>query len=541
MFLITNKSDASQAFQFLIKEMGLQAAVYDFHLYDHTFLMWASLKPSDNLTMYANGFVVGRDGFDQPHSTQPYDKKGELLPDDINPLLNSLVVRRTGEGFEVKPVEQASVYYSKTSVSDFTLLISLVDNLEPSLNGVGMLLAAGYFLGNATLFEGIRRVCYLRALSLPEFSEVKVSEWEIGKSNDQAMMQRFVDVIPPKAKTAISLSSGMDSRFVLGLMLRKNHVPKAYSLDGYESDLIQQLCNKLNMTLEQNMLPRMDSYSYAIRTDARIYDRGGNYHRMIGDVMCDEFIFNGLCAEPALKNTYKAVWKNPISLFQDVHNRIIEVVYLGYLRKEIDGFLLNRSQLKQYLTQELSFMRNETHLRKAYQITRLYDHYNSSINWAQAHTADLSFLRYPVFLLANKGGVELGISSPLLANFNYDRLRIMNQQLYPQLNLDYSDGRKFLKKRPVFNGLYLVYKEFVKAPQAYLKFRKKKMKHSPGNVNSEVAEPECAADFCHYFDRKLDLLLKAPVLTNVKRSAITLNNVLLFQEKYKASKASAGC
>ena len=441
MFLITNKPDASLAFQFLIKEMGLKATIYNFHLYDQTNLMWASLKPSDNLTVYENGYVIGRIDFDQPYNAIPYDKKGETIPDEINPLLNSLVIRSSNAGFEVSPVEQASVYYSKASVSDFTLLISLVENLTPSLNGVGMLVAAGYFLGNATLFEGIRRVCYLRALQLPQFSEVKVSEWHIEKNNDQTMMQRMEEVIPSEAKTAISLSSGMDSRFVLGLMLRKGNLPKAYSLEGYESDLIHQLCSNLNMTLELNMLPRMDSYTYAIRTDGRIYDRGGNYHRMIGNVEYDEFIFNGLCAEPALKNTYKAVWKNPVSLFQDVHDRIIEVVYLGFLDKEIDGFLLNRSQLKQYLSQELNFMRTETHLKKSYQITRLYDHYNSSINWAQAHTSDLSFLRYPVFLLANKGGVELGISSPLLSNFNYDRLRSMNQQLYPHLHLDYSDGR----------------------------------------------------------------------------------------------------
>lgn len=538
MFLISRSPGLIKVFEFYLRELEIEShSIFRFPLKNNFELLWTSVKTTDNLTVFKDGFVIGKTDFQQVYHTEPYERVAEVMPEKLHPLLISTMVKMTAEGFEVQPGEQTGIFYSENSISDFSLLIALLENRKPYLEAVGMLAATGYFLGNVTLFGGIQRIGYLQKLQMPDCKEIRHSEFLPQKNNDDLMVERFLEVIPEKINTAISLSGGMDSRFVLGLLFKKGYKPLVYSRVCDEEDIIREICSKTGLSVTFTNFPEMNDFTYTVRTDARIYHRGGNYYRMINDVKVDEFIFNGLSAEPALKHAYKSVWKNPFVPKRKLLSRLIDFGYLGEVGEVINGLLIDKNSLRSYYKTCLEYIGQGLELKKKHEITRLYDHYNDCINWSHAHTADLTYNRYPLFLLAHKEAVELGIRSPFFAGLNNDRLRKLNNQIIPHCPVNYSNGRSFYPKPALFNAIYKVYVEYIQRFMVFLSYIKKRRQ----GTSKKYIKPEfiqsfqTSPGFMEFFDRDMAALQESSDVTgNVKRAAITVNNVLKLHHKFES-------
>lgn len=533
MFVISDSEWIKGVMLFYLSEMKIEAEIYDYNLYGETYLYWANIKPSDNLKVFDDGFVIGKTDFDDSHSLLPVRHMDKQIPEAVNPLLNIVVVKRNGEGYDVIPSELSIVYYSSHTVSDFTLPICLLEDLKPTRQGTGMMLANSSFIGNSTFFDEVRRITYLRGLKLPAFSEFRVADWDIKKNDDNKLMESIMDVLPRKGKIALSLSSGMDSRFILGLMRKVGIKPKAYVMKCDEDEVIKQIVTLLGLESEFNLFPYMNDYDYTLRSDARIFDRGGNYHRMIGNVDNNEFLFNGLSAEPALKNTYRAAWRMPDLFYKTAHDRIVENIYMSAVPKNIEALLIGRNELKDFIQSELEFMKNEVpQLKWTHHISRLYGHYDD-LNWMSAHTADLSFLRYSISPLACKKVVEYGITSSLTGNIDFNRLKKLNEELMPDIRFDYSDDRTYTRRNLLIQLPYALFTELFEIG-SYYKIRAQIMKVTSTRKNQDTYEAKCASDLHLYFDRPIVELVRSNVVKAMKRTAITVNNLLLFKEKYKA-------
>ncbi|MBI9061377.1 MAG: hypothetical protein JEZ14_05280 [Marinilabiliaceae bacterium] len=534
MFVISKTTDAQVLIRFYIEELKLPVkSIHSYRLGEEYQLFWTNVRAVDNLTVYKNGFVIGKVAFNQPHSDHPYDYKDMEIPSDINPLLNFVVVKKNDRGWKIEPGEQGAIYYSGEAISDYTLLLALLHGVSPDRYGVGMLVATGYFIANATLFSAIKRVKYLHGITLPEMSEYRCADFEPVVNNDREMIRHLVSLLPVDIKASISLSGGMDSRFVLGLLTKKSIVPNAYTLPSEETGLVEDICKHLHLKLHVQRADGMHNFQYTLRTDARIYSSGGNYHKMIHEFMPDHYIFNGLCAEPALKNVYSSVWKDFRVKKTEVINQIIALVYLGDVCEEIKGVNIRKSELKQKYKELFSDLTIMAESLKKHEITRLFNHFNRSLNWVQAHTMDLSYTIYPLFLLANKRAVELGIRSPLYNNLYADRLRRMNVSLLPGCNVNYSGNRPFNGKSFLIRDIYKIYHEYFSRVFVYLKNRNEGRKG--GRISERTRfELEEGKGFEQYFTHPLNELLSRPeVRKNTKRAALTVNNVLLLSEKYR--------
>ena len=379
MFLISKEPKALDAFGFLLIEMDCKdSKIWDYDLKNGYKLYWASTKPSDNLSVFKDGFIIGKTDFEQAYSKTPYESKEDLLPDELNPLLNTF--RLKTDTLNIEPNEQAIAYYARQTVSDFSLLVALHNGLRPSDYGIGMLVATGFFVGNDTLFNEIKRINYLNGLMISTSQEYQLFSFLPQKSNDDLLIQRYLDILPKGMNAAISMSGGMDSRFVLGLLVKKEIFPHVYSLDGDESDIVSEICDKLGLGHEIQRFESMDPYLYTIRTDARIYSGGGHYHKMFRDSKPDEYIFNGLSSLATLKNAYKAVWKDFSTNRSNVVERIIQVAYLGGVGAKIEGIELGKESLvKQYQSTLEPYTAMSESLKK-HEVTRFFHHVNGGMN-----------------------------------------------------------------------------------------------------------------------------------------------------------------
>jgi len=533
MFLIHKERNIESLINFFIEELGIKDnKIFSYELGCGYKLSWSNIKPSDNLSIFKDGFVIGRTSFKETHSQTPIIRQEELIPSSINPLLHSIVIRVTTDDIIIRPNEQMPVYYSDKCVSDFSLLIAKAQKLLPSKESVAMLAATGFCIGNTSMFEEIRRITYLSELSLVSKQERPYDVIQLRKNDDQLMVDNILDAMPSGVASSISLSGGMDSRFMLGLLDKKGLKPFVYHIEGVETDIVKEICSTLELRMSTDNYPLPSDYHYTLRTDGRIYLGGGKYSRMVNDIKPDEFIFNGMFNLPILKNVYKTVWKDFRIQKSEVFEKIVEIAYLGYIGDQIEGLSMTKNNMKEFYMQKMAFIPQLTDITKKHELTRLFSHINRSLNWGFLTTADLSFYRYPLFPMGVKSALECGITSPLYANFNADRLRLINQKLFPQYPIDYGGNRPYHSSPFIIRDFKKIYKEYFKAFFTYMKDNKVQRSGSTQNMKADQRSEVSSNGFTEFFDNDLEAVLTASnIRKNTKRSAITLNNILLFLEK----------
>tara|TARA_R110001632_G_scaffold97231_2_gene203717 strand:+ start:1845 stop:3452 length:1608 start_codon:yes stop_codon:yes gene_type:complete len=532
MFVISknkNSLNAINHFQNELIKLTLKQKIFEINLVKNYILYWTSVKPSDNLNIYNDGIVIGKINFSQKLNLNPV-YHDTILPKSFNTLLQNCVIKFDNEEINIHPNEQFNVFYSKKSISDYQLLLGKTEKLIPDHFHVAVLGAVGYFPGDLTIFKNVKKISYLHSLNFLKFKLNREAKFELKKNDDALLIERFKEIIPMNVNTGLSLSSGLDSRFVLGLLLSKKIAPTIYSRSDGEDEIVKEISKKLNLEYYIEKGESLDEYSYTISSDARIYYRGGNYNQLKKFYKSEEILHNGLWSYPSIEDAFKTAWKKPGTL-KTIFIDLIEHALLSTVKRNMHGLKVKvtKEEVKLFLIRELEYQKKYFSFTKRKQWANWFYHINRGLSWTNSHMADASFYIYPVYLLGDKKAAELGLSSSAYSNFYKERLRKINQKLFTKdLQIDYSDGRSFHSKSPLVIDAYKLYYEY--AYKLVRKFTEKRkfIKGYDDEILSNINFEE-HKDLSKYFIDDLESNINNPEITySLKRVMVTLNNVLKF-------------
>ena len=364
-------------------------------------------------------------------------------------------------------------------------------------------------------------------LSIPKLQKTRHTSFLPQKNNDNEMIERLLQIIPNNQNSAISLSGGLDSRFVLNLLINKGMRPQVYTMAGNETEVVEKICEKLNLKLEISNKQPLPEYNYTLMTDGLIYYRGGNYSRMINNNK-SELLHNGLWSHQILENAFQSAWKKP-GLMGTIYVDLIKYALLGNVQKEIIGYKkpISKNELIAQLSKDLEYGQTYYHFQSRKQASGWFYHLHRGLNWTTAHMADVSFYIYPIYILGDRIASEFGITSTGYSNFGKERLRTLNRKLQPTINIDYSGGRKFNSSPVIIRDINTLYFEYIN--RFFVRLADKtKMQKGNNNLFEDISV-NSSNNFSNYFAMSLEnILLSETISFNVKRAAITINNVLKF-------------
>lgn len=536
MFIINRNSESSEraVTEFLASidsPWNRQGDFVNLRILDDYNLVWVKVRPLDNLHIFVDGFVVGKLNFLENDSLSPIRHNTSVHNESLHPLLHSTVVSESNGQLFIRPNEHVNIYYSDTCISDFQLLIAKAEELKPDPGASVLLGTIGYFPGNVTLFKEIQKIPYLETLRFPALVSQRHAHFRARPSDDHKMVGRFLDIIPRDSKPAIALSGGLDSRFVLGLLLRKNLAPKAYTLAGAETAIVEKICSRARLHLTVADHKPINELAYTLMSDARIYYRGGNFSQMINAVN-NEVLHNGLWSDPAIENAFKTAWKRPGSR-KNIYADLIWYALLSTTPQVVKGYLHSPRKvvLFETLQAQLASGKDYFDFRSRKQWAAWFYHIHRGLNWTNAAMADTSFLTYPVYVLGERTGMEYGLTSSAYLNFYKERLRRINRELLPQFDIDYSGGRSWKSLPPLICDIHKLYYEY---PKRFLSRRKaiKGAIAGPGQSLFHGISMKMAEGFENIFSAPYkELLYDQSVSHKVKRAAVTINNTLKYLSK----------
>ena len=537
MFLITKDKDAHKHLLFYQKHLSSiidKKKVVSIKLTDaNDYLFWSGIKPADNLHVFTDGYVVGKLNFNEPNKEDAIYHE-EKVPERKNTLAQNVIIRIDNGEIKIYPNEQTNVYYSQRSVSDYQLLIAKNEKLMPDYMRVSVMAAcSGYFPGDLTLFKEVKKISYLHSLNFNKQSETQEQQFELKKSNDKKLVQRFQEIVPKDMKSGMSLSGGMDSRFVLGILLSQGVKPTVYSRSHVEDDIVAKIADHLGLEAHIVKTEHMDPYQYTIATDARIYYRGGNYSQLKGFIKPDEILYNGLWSGASIENSWKVAWKKP-GLMKNIFGDIITYGILNTASSKMDGMnhIIDKEEIKQFLMQELAYQNEYYDFPRRKIWAGWYYHINKGISRLPAAVADAAYYTYPVFLLGDKKAVELGVGSRAYSNFYKERLRRINRKLYDKKDhLDYAGGRSFQSFPPIILDFYKIYFEYAyKLVRRYKRTKNFMEGRAQETVINDIEYSE-SQNFSNYFQNDLKSNVDSTDINfSLRRVMITVNHVLKFLE-----------
>ena len=174
------------------------------------------------------------------------------------------------------------------------------------------------------------------------------------------MIEKLISVIPNSEDTTVALSGGMDSRFILGLLMKRGISPKIYTLTSFEDGIVEEVSQKLNLTLVKNSVSPLNEFVYTLMSDARIYYRGGNYSRMCNTLHSKELLHVGIWSDPIIENAFKSAWKKPAQVKSVYKNFIWYNLLQKTADDRINGFTENVSKrdIFNILYDGLAFQKN---------------------------------------------------------------------------------------------------------------------------------------------------------------------------------------
>ena len=527
MYLVTSNKKASAALRTLAESLGLAGTVHSVPLVTDLELFWMRSKPSDNLHIYGDRIVIGKADFQEPSSERPIWHNPDEVAPRLHPLLNATTIKLGPNGIRVTPNQHAEVFWSKRSVSDLQLLIAKAEQFRPSRLGTLVLGTVGYFPGDLTLFSEVKKLPFLETLDFPAGTTQRHGSFEPKAPNDEAMVERLIEIVPLSSKPSIALSAGLDSRFVLGCLITKGLKPSARTRKDHETDLVEEVCRRLGLPLVPARHDLVEGYKYTLMSDARIYHRGGNYSQMFHDVT-DEVLHNGLFADSIIENTFRTAWKKP-GRITTIYSDLIRYALLSNCPVNVTGVVgaPSRQELHEELRAQLRGGETYAEFRSRKQWASWFYYFHRGLNWTPATMADASYFAYPVYLLGDRVATEYGLTSSPWSNFYKERLRVLNRQLLPEVPVDYSEGRPWKSRPPVINGIHKLWYEYAERLVA----RRRGIRQMQGIGQNPLAEPtaDSHSDLTNYFTRPLDELVTDETVTrNVKRAGVTVNNVLNF-------------
>lgn len=492
-------------------------------------LVWFSCKPSDNLHIYSDGYIIGKTSFEEPISTDAYHH-AHPMPAQLHPLLQSTRIRKCGGTLTVEPNHITPIFYSGNTASDMQLLLADLHGYLPDDMRVATLCCVGYFPGNLTLFHEIQKIPFLADYNLHRQHLRRIGSYDYHAPDDEEMVRTLIDNTPGNMPSYLGISGGYDSRFVLAILLHSSKRPRLVHIEDGEDEIVRALASRLDLEVEfcTADVPGLPAELYTLMTDAQIYFKGGQYSKLRNHLPMNSLYYTGLFADPILKNAWRTAWKAP-ALHRGLFERIVDHALLSttpdtLARMQAD---ISRSELKSFLMQQLSYIREYYPFKRSKEWASWFYYMNRGIRWSHATVADLSFFTYPVMLLSELKSLSYGISCHAWDNFNKDRVRRLNRSLLPDLDVPYFDGQPVEYQPGIAHCVRKVKREYwdrLLLRQRNLKTyrqRSQKPASSPGLTIPENPEIEryCTAPVTQ-------ILQESGCTISQKRAVITLCHVI---------------
>jgi hypothetical protein len=505
---------------------------------DH-WLGWSRNKAAENMHVFNNGIIIGKLIFSEnPDMGIIYH--GENLPSEVPPLSTGVSIVRIENDHIIKPFNVTNIYYGGDSVSDMQLLIAKAEGYLPSQEGVGLLSTVGYFPGNLTLFEEIKKIPFLVQYNLRNRQLSDIPSISLQKNNDISMIERLINVVPDHSLQYLGISAGYDSRFVLGILGKCGITPKLIHVSGEETELVLKIAHQMNLPCTPFVVTDSSYLSpevYTLATDAQIYYRGGNYSCLRSLIEGESLFHMGHYSYSIIKNAYRPLIKDPLINTHNVYERFIHRLFIHRRDGMTTGLrdIKSLQYLKKYLHRELIFGNYYSSFQTKKEWANWYYYLHKSIPWVSAHMADLSYFSHPVYMLSDLHALMYGISSDPWSNYKHDRVRKLNSMLLPELTVPYSDGGMHNVGNNVQNSMSKVSYEYLnrfKEPNKYIEklFNPKKIPLPNQNITFSFDGIDFnARDFTNYFvDNFHDLISKPNYSYWLKRAAVTVGYTLQF-------------
>ncbi len=319
-------------------------------------LIWQAFRPCDNLHVFSDGIFVGKITFDEAEQNSAITHP-ENLPNDLNPLLTGVSIRHNSQTIEAFPCGITPIYACRESVSDMQLLLAAIERLQPAPARFNILATAGHFPGDSTLFDEVRKIPFPGKYNLQSHEHVRLAEFSLRPASDELMLERLLS-LTPDVPSQLGMSGGYDSRFVLGLLLRRGIRPMLVCEPCDERNVVEAIARELRLELElPENLERLSPHIYTLMTDAQLYLRGGNYSRFRGSLSRNCVYHTGLAADSIIKKTYKATWKFPGPRSR-IFDKLCNFAMLGMKEARLRGVhdASDRADLVALVRRELSFL-----------------------------------------------------------------------------------------------------------------------------------------------------------------------------------------
>lgn len=505
-------------------------------------LGWARSKPHENLHVFNDGIIIGKLVFSE-QATNIIIKHNENFPIAVHPLTTGLSIKIYNDSVIIKPFNITNIYYGGNSVSDMQLLCADAEGYLPSPEGVSVLSTIGFFPGNMTLFNDIKKIPLFSSYNLPTKQLTNISPFSIQKPNDAEMLERFKAIIPYHPLQYLGMSSGYDCRFILGILLQAGINPHLVHVTGDDTGNVTKIANQLNLsctniTIEEASYLPPEIYTYL--SDAQLYFRGGNYSCVRHSINSESIYYTGTIPYGTLRYYPMVPVKMP-GRIGAIYGGFIDHLFISQREVMTNGLreMNSLKHIKTYLLNELSFSNEYCSFRTKSEYTNWLFYLHRGIRWSPAFLADLSYFTYPVFLLADIEALSLGISSGVWQNFRNDRLRKLNASLLPELTVSYSDGTTYRVEsgiKNVWDKLQYEYGERLKSyycnPVAQYKRiinRYKLPSPIPKNVFPFDKVSFHAQDFTNYFLKDINEIISGPNYSYwLKRAAVTVGYTLQF-------------
>ena len=185
MFLLSDRRQGvHRALQRLRSEIAAHVESGPIHLEDIAgrTLGWFACRPTDNVHRFRDGRLIGALSYAEAIQTDAHVHAGDM-PETVDPVWGGVKIFDTGR---LQPIGTPNVYYSSKSVSDMQLLIADLEGHQPGQIGFALLSQVGYFPGNLTLFDQIRRIPFRATLDLGTWSITSAPSIDLPVANDDA-------------------------------------------------------------------------------------------------------------------------------------------------------------------------------------------------------------------------------------------------------------------------------------------------------------------------------------------------------------------
>ncbi len=446
MFLLTEKPDRARiALRALAANLPIHVGPsHEVAIGEHT-LLWARAQVRDNLHVHPDGIFIGRLRASESPTDDPI-VHSERLGTSYSPALPGVVIRYDPR-LIVEPIGITGTFVCGSTVSDRQLLLAAHDQLLPGPAGVAMLAGVGWFTGDATLFDQVRRIPFLERWDVANRSGTRTRTLRLPRPDDVAMVDRLVDLVPTDTTHALGMSGGYDSRFMLGILQRAGADLRLVRFTDAETDIVNGVARDLGLEV-QGIGPfdgtdgQRPPYEHTLMTDAQIWHGVAQHGRLRSRLTSADLYHSGQFSGSMNKNVFKTAWKipDPRRPFWD---RLIEAAFLPNA-PTVQPTLrtcARREELAEVVHLSLRGQRDYVDFRTKKQWANWLHYLNRAMRWSQAFYDDLTFSTNLVYLLSDVDAQLLGNATTAWTNFHHDRIADLNHRLLPEVTTPYSDGR----------------------------------------------------------------------------------------------------